>query len=253
MQKTYLIHHGIKGQKWGIIRFQNEDGSLTPEGEKRYGITSKEYVNTRTEFQKNMEKFDSLEYRNNISKESKQSIIQNTEKINNNKLFKKYGYRIDIDYDNYPSLYDMKENKQVPMDPDDDSWYTLPGTIINETRIGYDYKKMSEQERNDLDNIFLLIDDNERKFSEISNAEQDHHYGRDKAWDELFDNNPDLAKKYNNALKKISEDLYEDEKFKKTAESRKANVKTMLALSAIGAIAIGTLAAVHIFNKGDGK
>lgn len=31
-----LRHHGIKGQKWGIRRFQNEDGSLTPAGEKRY-------------------------------------------------------------------------------------------------------------------------------------------------------------------------------------------------------------------------
>ena len=31
-----LYHHGIKGQKWGIRRFQNEDGSLTAEGERRY-------------------------------------------------------------------------------------------------------------------------------------------------------------------------------------------------------------------------
>lgn len=34
---TYLAHHGIKGQKWGLRRFQNPDGSLTPEGEARYG------------------------------------------------------------------------------------------------------------------------------------------------------------------------------------------------------------------------
>ena len=32
-----LTHHGITGQKWGKRRFQNEDGSLTPEGAKRYG------------------------------------------------------------------------------------------------------------------------------------------------------------------------------------------------------------------------
>lgn len=31
-----LTHHGILGQKWGIRRYQNEDGSLTPEGRKRY-------------------------------------------------------------------------------------------------------------------------------------------------------------------------------------------------------------------------
>ena len=34
----YLVHHGIKGQKWGVRRFQNEDGSLTPEGKERYGV-----------------------------------------------------------------------------------------------------------------------------------------------------------------------------------------------------------------------
>ena len=31
-----LYHHGIKGQKWGVRRFQNKDGSLTPDGERRY-------------------------------------------------------------------------------------------------------------------------------------------------------------------------------------------------------------------------
>lgn len=31
-----LYHHGIKGQKWGVRRFQNKDGSLTLLGKKRY-------------------------------------------------------------------------------------------------------------------------------------------------------------------------------------------------------------------------
>ena len=34
--KTYLAHHGIKGMKWGVRRYQNKDGSLTPAGKKRY-------------------------------------------------------------------------------------------------------------------------------------------------------------------------------------------------------------------------
>lgn len=29
-----LIHHGIKGQKWGVRRYQNKNGSLTPDGKK---------------------------------------------------------------------------------------------------------------------------------------------------------------------------------------------------------------------------
>lgn len=32
----YLMHYGVKGQKWGIRRFQNPDGTLTAEGRKRY-------------------------------------------------------------------------------------------------------------------------------------------------------------------------------------------------------------------------
>ncbi len=31
-----LYHWGIKGQKWGVRRYQNEDGTLTEEGKKRY-------------------------------------------------------------------------------------------------------------------------------------------------------------------------------------------------------------------------
>lgn len=31
----YLAHHGIKGQKWGVRRYQNQDGTLTAEGKKR--------------------------------------------------------------------------------------------------------------------------------------------------------------------------------------------------------------------------
>ena len=32
----YLCHHGIKGMKWGVRRYQNPDGSLTSAGKKRY-------------------------------------------------------------------------------------------------------------------------------------------------------------------------------------------------------------------------
>lgn len=37
MNNEELKHHGIKGQKWGVRRFQNKDGSLTANGRKRYG------------------------------------------------------------------------------------------------------------------------------------------------------------------------------------------------------------------------
>ena len=36
MTRDYICHHGIKGQKHGIRRFQYKDGSLTPAGRQRY-------------------------------------------------------------------------------------------------------------------------------------------------------------------------------------------------------------------------
>lgn len=36
--KPVLVHHGIKGMRWGVRRYQNEDGSYTAAGKKRYSV-----------------------------------------------------------------------------------------------------------------------------------------------------------------------------------------------------------------------
>lgn len=36
-----LFHHGIKGMKWGVRRYQNPDGTLTSEGKKRKALIRK--------------------------------------------------------------------------------------------------------------------------------------------------------------------------------------------------------------------
>lgn len=35
METNYLVHHGVKGQQWGVRRYQNPDGSLTDLGKRR--------------------------------------------------------------------------------------------------------------------------------------------------------------------------------------------------------------------------
>lgn len=49
--ETTLSHHGILGQKWGVRRYQNKDGTWTSAGKKRYGDdaqeTSKAQNNTK--------------------------------------------------------------------------------------------------------------------------------------------------------------------------------------------------------------
>lgn len=36
----YIAHHGIKGMKWGVRRYQNSDGTLTDEGKRHYAKKS---------------------------------------------------------------------------------------------------------------------------------------------------------------------------------------------------------------------
>ena len=47
---SFLIHFGIPGQKWGVRRYQNEDGTLTEEGKARYydSLTDQEKKAYRT-------------------------------------------------------------------------------------------------------------------------------------------------------------------------------------------------------------
>lgn len=54
MDYNELQHHGILGQKWGVRRFQNRDGSLTPAGKKRYSEKEQRYSTNHKEWAKQM-------------------------------------------------------------------------------------------------------------------------------------------------------------------------------------------------------
>lgn len=45
----YLAHYGILKMKWGVRRFQNEDGSLTEEGKARYSQGKEKKPNKKPE------------------------------------------------------------------------------------------------------------------------------------------------------------------------------------------------------------
>ena len=47
MNETYLAHYGVKGQKWGVRRYRNEDGTLTPAGQKQVYKTLKKYSKSK--------------------------------------------------------------------------------------------------------------------------------------------------------------------------------------------------------------
>lgn len=75
----HLEHYGIKGQQWNVRRFQNEDGTLTPEGMRRYGvgqgdkrISAREFSRMADNYKQNKSYDDSI--RKRIQKEKEEGV-----------------------------------------------------------------------------------------------------------------------------------------------------------------------------------
>ena len=67
-----LQHHGILGQKWGIRRYQNADGSLTAAGKRRYGANKGGSRGGADRLGTDLNRLDSAraayQYRSNVAK-----------------------------------------------------------------------------------------------------------------------------------------------------------------------------------------
>ena len=80
-----LYHHGIKGMKWGVRRYQNPDGTLTAEGIRRYGATGADYLDAKKNkknAQKEYNKAFNVAYNKSINayNPSKKKRIENDER-----------------------------------------------------------------------------------------------------------------------------------------------------------------------------
>ena len=71
MSKDYLEHHGILGQKWGIRRYQNKDGSLTAEGKRRVYAQGANYGGYESFRHRNRRAIDAAKYENDIKRNQK--------------------------------------------------------------------------------------------------------------------------------------------------------------------------------------
>ena len=84
-----LYHHGIKGQKWGVRRYQNKDGSLTSEGRKKYGDTENFEAERKKKKAKDVENLRTMRNTSNSAKDLTREV-NNIEKERSRKKQEKY-------------------------------------------------------------------------------------------------------------------------------------------------------------------
>ena len=80
METNTLTHWGIKGMKWGVRRFQNKDGSLTPAGKKRYDgdgpeETKEEYEARKQKALKSGNATEVLKFKGDLTQQEMQSAL----------------------------------------------------------------------------------------------------------------------------------------------------------------------------------
>lgn len=77
MAKAYLQHHGILGMKWGVRRYENEDGTLTEAGKKRYNKQIKKDLKKRNkEWNKEASKMSDKELDDRINRLKKEKQLK---------------------------------------------------------------------------------------------------------------------------------------------------------------------------------
>ena len=124
-----LYHHGIKGQKWGVRRYQNKDGSLTKLGQKRMQVFSdaadkakKNYKYAKADAERFTKERDSGKYKKGVTRNDYDRWIRVSEKNMKraNETIKKYSnYTV-----NDISRANLKEAKDYIQRAYEDADYT---------------------------------------------------------------------------------------------------------------------------------
>lgn len=84
----FLVHYGIKGQQWGIRRFQNEDGTLTEEGKARYNEGRPESETWKKSDAKKLSDEELRRRTNRLQQEQNYKNLMTTESERNNQQIK---------------------------------------------------------------------------------------------------------------------------------------------------------------------
>ena len=148
----YLAHHGIKGQKWGIRRFQNLDGSLTPAGREHYNVGSSR-IGSKKETMPSKS-----------SPDAPKDLVDTAKKVNGGRDIFNYGYNR---YNNCAFCSVSYEARRRGMNVQ--AQESLNGVIIG-NKLGY-FKELYSNYKTDMTKQVI-----KRSIGEMSTGMKDDEY-----------------------------------------------------------------------------
>lgn len=204
-------HHGVKGQKWGIRRYQNEDGSYTDAGRKRY---LKQVKKSASKINIKDKKSVSEHVNNYIEESDRKGIRDLNDKYD--EISKSYSEKNDFENSNdYKKLLDdadkqtMKEISSYNKD-----LYKKLSAIPPKDRDMHskDYRKINDSIYTD------LYDKYEKSFYDKNPGNNNKKI--DLAWNKLYDKVEEVSKKLSGnesweIQRAIIDDIFEKLKTKK--------------------------------------
>jgi len=171
----YLMHFGIKGQKWGVRRFQNPDGTLTAAGKERYG-SEKEQKRLASEITKGKTNLSKSPQVRHAVANLEDAVIEEIEQR------KRLDSEIDKFYNDKKLLeeYTEKSANRILKDSPNiansfrDSRPTNMFNSMNDKEVVKWFLKNDDWGQGDYDPLTIFMESGDRRATELNRAEEAH-------------------------------------------------------------------------------